>query len=464
VTGNGQVIPVIQSLRQLVLTGNASGLSDGQLLEQFVTRHDEAAFAVLVRRHGSMVWAVCQRVSQNPHDAEDAFQATFLVLVRKASAIGKPEFVGSWLHGVAYRVAMKVRAQSSRWKGQESLPEDLVTGELLPELAWRELQLVLDEEVNRLPAKYRAPFVLCYLEGKTYTQAARQLGWAAGTVSGRLARSRELLRARLARRGFGFSAGLLGTVLCQQAASAAVPVVVLNSTIKAAATVAAGGAATSVVSAKIAALTEGVLKTMVLSKLRTAVIGVVILGLVGLTGVMLAQLQADEQRSRPNVEIAPLAANPDAAVQKRNNSNQDPGKTKPAARAVALQFVFAFLTESDSAKVLEFFDPDADRKGRGKGTAVEVAKREVEQPRRLRESAKLREIVFFSTKEDVAKLAERYPGETMWGRLPAQIDQVQDGVGCLVVNEGPQEGTTGLGAFLFKKVGDNYRIVYMDDN
>lgn len=199
---------------------------------------------------------------------------------------------------------------------------------------------------------------------------------------------------------------------------------------------------------------------MFTTKLKVAAVMCLSVGLfVGTAGWTYRLLAGDQlTQSTFPVPAVTLQANVPAAA------NQDASKTKPVARAVALQFVSAFLAESDPAKVLQFFDPDADRKGRGKGTAVEIIKRELEQPRRLRESAKLREIVFFSTKEDVAKLAERYPGETMWGRLPAQIDQVKDGVGCLVVSGGPEEGTTGLGAFVFKKVGENYRIVYMDDN
>ncbi len=265
---NGNLSPVTHFLRHITLTEADSRLSDGELLQQFVAGRVDRAFAELIRRHGPMVWAVCQRVLHNEHDAEDAFQATFLVLVRRAGSLGKAELVGAWLHGVAYRTALRVRDQSRSCQTLANLPEGLLAADPLPDLAWCELQLVLDEELDRLPDKYRAPFVLCFLEGKTYVQAARQLGWPTGTLSKRLAKSRELMRVRLARRGLGISAGLLGTVLGQHASAGAVAGALMSSTIKAAATVAAGGAATSAVSAKVAALTQGVLKAMMLTKLK----------------------------------------------------------------------------------------------------------------------------------------------------------------------------------------------------
>ncbi len=297
---NGQLSPVTRILQRIVLAEGGSRLSDAQLLEEFVARRDELAFAALVRRHGPMVWAVCKRILRNEHDAEDAFQATFLILIRRAGSLARPEMVGSWLHGVAHRTALRARARSSRWQLQEILPEALLTAELLPQLAWRELQLVLDQEVDRLPERYRAPVVLCYLEGKTYTQAAQQLGWPAGTVSGRLAKARELLRARLAHRGLLLSAGLLGTILSEHAASADVPSALLDFTVKAATDVAAGGAAASVVSARVAVLTEGVMKAMWVSKLKWATVlllaaGVLAIGMGSVLDRTLAAGRADDK-------------------------------------------------------------------------------------------------------------------------------------------------------------------------
>jgi RNA polymerase sigma factor (sigma-70 family) len=227
-------------------------------------------------------------VLHNLQDAEDAFQATFLVLVRRGGSIAKPELLGGWLHGVAYRTALRMRAQSTRWHTQDELPENLLSPEPLAELVSRELQFVLDEEVNRLPAKLRTPFVLCCLEGKTYREAAQQLGWPAGTVSSRLADARESLRVRLVRRGFVLSAGLLGSILGNQAASGSVPVTLFGSTIKAATSVAAGKAIALAVSAKVVALTEGVLKAMLLHRLQKAVVSFLVLTMFGLATALVA--------------------------------------------------------------------------------------------------------------------------------------------------------------------------------
>jgi RNA polymerase sigma factor (sigma-70 family) len=176
-------------------------LTDTQLLKRFARQKDEAAFAALVRRHGPMVLAVCRRVLHDAHDAEDAFQATFLVLVRKARFIARPELLANWLYGVAYRVAVKARANANRRSAHERRAGAMTSVGSAPERIGSELRAVLDAELSHLPEKYRAPLVLCYLEGKTNEQAARLLGWPTGSISGRLARARELLRERLVSRG-----------------------------------------------------------------------------------------------------------------------------------------------------------------------------------------------------------------------------------------------------------------------
>jgi RNA polymerase sigma factor (sigma-70 family) len=216
-----------------------NGVSDAQLLESFLANHDETAFTALVRRHGPMVLAVCRRLLPNPHDAEDAFQATFLVLVRKAASLRRPQQLGNWLYGVAYRTALKARATAARRRSRERPLVDVPKEGPVAELVWRELRPLLDEELARLPDKYRTPVVLCCLEGVSKREAARQLGWPEGTLSTRLHQARELLRQRLTRRGLTLSSGVVAAALTQSAAPAAVPVSLTTLTAKAAALVAA---------------------------------------------------------------------------------------------------------------------------------------------------------------------------------------------------------------------------------
>jgi RNA polymerase sigma factor (sigma-70 family) len=185
-----------------ISTKQASGLTDGELLERFVTQRDETAFEALLVRHGPMVLNTCRRLLGHCPDAEDAFQATFLVLCRKAGGITKRQSVGSWLYKVAYRVCLRTKATAARQPlGGEHLLEP-ADRERACALDWREVRSVLDEELNRLPEKYRSPLVLHYLEGKTVEQAAQELGWRHGTVCTRLARGKALLRTRLTRRGW----------------------------------------------------------------------------------------------------------------------------------------------------------------------------------------------------------------------------------------------------------------------
>jgi RNA polymerase sigma factor (sigma-70 family) len=290
-----QMSGVIRHLCRAVLLREGAGLTDGQLLENFLSHRDEAAVAALVRRHGPMVWGVCRRVLPNYHDAEDAFQATFLVLVRKAGSIQPREMVANWLYGVARRTALKARATVARRKERETLvaemPEPAVTAQEL----WRDLRPLLDEELSRLPDKYRIAIVLCDLEGKTRKEAARHLGLPEGTLSGRLTRGRAMLAKRLARHGLAVSNGALAVVLAENAASASVPTSVVFSTIGAASRVATG-----TVSVQVVALTEGVLKAMSLTKFQTSVAAAIVIALLGLGGGLFTwQSLAAEQGSPP---------------------------------------------------------------------------------------------------------------------------------------------------------------------
>jgi RNA polymerase sigma factor (sigma-70 family) len=263
---------VIQHLRKDVLLQERSEMTDGRLLECFIEHRDETAFAALVKRHGPMVWGVCRRLLSH-HDAEDAFQATFLVLVRKAASIVPREMVANWLYGVAHQTALHSRRATARRRTRERQVTQMPELAVAEEDHRHDLQPLIDQELSRIPDMYRVAIVLCDLEGKTRKEAARQLGCPEGTVAAHLARGRALLAKRLARHGLAVSSGTVAALLSQSTASGHVPLSVVSSTIKTAVLVAAGQAvAAGMMSAKVAALAEGVLKAMTLTKYKTMLV------------------------------------------------------------------------------------------------------------------------------------------------------------------------------------------------
>jgi RNA polymerase sigma factor (sigma-70 family) len=205
----GQPSPLLRYIRRLACSAAGNGPTDGQLLERYVVDGHNAAFGVLVKRHGPMVHGVCRRILGNVHDADDALQAVFLVLMRSAHKIANTECIGSWLYGVAYRTALRAKRSAGRRRHAERNAPAAGFSEYESESVWTELRPVLDQEIARLPEKWRLPFVLCYLEGKTNTEAAHQLRWPLGTVATRLARARDRLRKRLTSRGAGLATGML---------------------------------------------------------------------------------------------------------------------------------------------------------------------------------------------------------------------------------------------------------------
>jgi RNA polymerase sigma factor (sigma-70 family) len=284
-----QTSKVIHHLRRAVLAQDGDGPTDGQLLGGFIERRDELAFAALVQRHGPLVWGVCRRLLEH-HDAEDAFQATFLVLFHKATSVQPREMVANWLHGVAYQTALHSRRTAARRRARERQVPEMPEPEAVQSDLWADLKPLLDQELSRLPDKFRSVLILCDLEGSTRKEAARQLGVPEGTVAGWLARARELLAKRLARHGVAVSSGTLVLLLSQNVSAAAVPAQVLSATMEAASLFAAGQAAAGALPVKVAALTEGVLKTMLMSKLKNAAVAVLVavlacsgFGLVGYT-------------------------------------------------------------------------------------------------------------------------------------------------------------------------------------
>jgi RNA polymerase sigma factor (sigma-70 family) len=259
----------------------ANDRTDAQLLESFVSEQDDAAFEALVLRHGPMVLGVCRRILGDNHDAEDAFQAVFLVLVRKADSVVPRAMVGNWLHGVAFRTAHKARVMNAKRLAREMhVRERPMVVDGGPDLAWHDLLPLLDQELQAMPDKYRAPIVLCDLEGKTRKQAALQLGWPEGTLSSRLALGRKMLARRLERRGLSPRAGAM-PLLVTPALAHSIPSSLLAATVQAGLLSAAGkGIAGIGVSASVAALTDAMVKAMLLTKLKLAVAVLLIVGAV----------------------------------------------------------------------------------------------------------------------------------------------------------------------------------------
>src|SRR5262245_23555449 len=314
---NGRIGTVLRHVRRLEAARDAESTPDCGLLERFVADGDEAAFEALVRRHGPMVLGVCRRVLRHSEDTEDAFQAAFLVLARRAAAVRKADSLGSWLHGVAYRVAANLRRDLARRRAREAVVADPPESAAAAEVSWQDVRVALDEELARLPERFQAPLVLCYLEGKTRDEAAHELGWSVGQLRGRLERGRELLRNRLTRRGLALSAALLGAALTHDA-SAALPATLVGAAVK----VAAGA-----VPAQVAALAGGVLRTMFVTKAKTVALLLCAVMAMGTAGVALHQAAPDQRAaaepgaeapvgeppvSKPEPEATPLAPAPAA--------------------------------------------------------------------------------------------------------------------------------------------------------
>lgn len=264
---SSQLTAVLRQIRALA-AGPGAEATDADLLDRFIDQRDEVAFAQLVRRHGPLISGLCQRMLADVHDAEDVFQATFLVLARKASTIRKRQSVGSWLYGVACRLARRARADRHRRRTQEVQAMPMSRLDPLNEVAWKEFLQAVDAEVQHLPEKYRQPVVLCYLGGQTNEQAAQQLGCPVGTVKIRLARARQLLSKRLTRKGLLLSAGLVATLETVPAAPAAVPTALIQGTTAAA--VAFAGGTVAGLSASVLQLAHEALPWVLSAKTKVA--------------------------------------------------------------------------------------------------------------------------------------------------------------------------------------------------
>jgi RNA polymerase sigma factor (sigma-70 family) len=257
----------LRQIRDTLLT-RENRLTDARLVAEFVDRRDQAAFTALVQRHGPMVLNVCRRLLCDPNDAEDAFQATFLVLMRKAPSLRRRELLANWLYGVAYRTALHARSVARRQRAKET-EAALYASAASPNDKWSELRIHLDHEISRLPDKYRLAVVLCELQGLSRRQAASQLRVLEGTLSSRLARARRILAARLARHCPDLATGAVAAVLMPQTTSAAVPPILLSGTTKMVQAAITGGSSVYAISANVTSIMEGALNAMLLTRVRT---------------------------------------------------------------------------------------------------------------------------------------------------------------------------------------------------
>jgi RNA polymerase sigma factor (sigma-70 family) len=292
--------PLLEYLRQVLGTPASGGVSDADLLRRFVTERDEAAFELLLWRHAAMVLHVCRQVLRDTEAAEDAFQATFLVFVRKANAISQRESLGGWLYRVAYRIALKARQQIQIRAHREREREAVDRPTDDPDQ--RELRRLICEEVDRLPAKYRAPIVACYLESWTHEEAAKQLGVPQGTVASRLARGRELLRRRLVRRGVALTTSSLLAVMSVQTAHAA-----MTASIDSALHTTKAFTSGTAVSPRITALAEGVLKAMHWTCVKIVTFVFLVVGLGGVGVTLWASAKTEAVALRTDAEATPKA-------------------------------------------------------------------------------------------------------------------------------------------------------------
>jgi RNA polymerase sigma factor (sigma-70 family) len=272
----------IQGLR--VLAGDASQVRDEELVQELESAQSEPAFAVLVRRHGPLVLNVCRRVLGHDHDAEDAFQATFLVLARRAKSIRKVSSLAAWLHGVAYRVALKMKVDSFRRQRRERLATTRLELELPADMSMREVGVIVHEEIERLPETQRQPLLLCYFEGLSQEEAAQQLGWPRGTLKRRFERGRDRLRKVLQRRGLALGVPVVAGLFADFA-SAAVPSALSEVTVKSGVLAFAGKELpSSLVSQQVVSTVRKILRSMWLSQLGTMVMSFTCLVLVAGAG------------------------------------------------------------------------------------------------------------------------------------------------------------------------------------
>jgi RNA polymerase sigma factor (sigma-70 family) len=324
----------LHRLTRGAFTGTLAEQSDRQLVEQLLAGPGEAAFEAILRRHGPMVYRVCWRVLHQEQDVEDAFQATFLILVQQSRAVHKRDSLASWLHGVAHRVALRARAAAAK-RCRHEHEASVGDGMSADDLSWREVRAVLDSELAELPEKWRLPLILCYLEGLTQDEAAGQIGWSKRTLRRRLEEARVALGRRLARRGIVWPAALAPVLLSDCAATTALRQGIIRSTVQAGAALAAGKpAAGGLISANVAALMQGVAKAASASKLQVATIVLVLTAVAGVGFIKAATVLLGDRGPRQSVPAGKAATGHPTLEASRKAAKRDPEVPQGARRPV----------------------------------------------------------------------------------------------------------------------------------
>jgi RNA polymerase sigma factor (sigma-70 family) len=311
---------VLRHIREMVAAENLGKLSDQVLLKRFTTNHEEEAFGELVRRHGPLVLGVCRRVLGNLHDAEDVFQATFLVLAQKGHTIGSAA-LGSWLYQVAYRTALRVRTRTASRSSHERQAAPRQPADPLAEVTGRELLSVLDEELQHLSDNHRTPLLLCYLQGLTQDEAARQLGWSLRTLRRRLEQARQRLRLRLSRRGLTLAAALVAAGVGHEASAGALPPLLAASTVGLVAQVVQGASA---LPESLAPVVDGALQALLVPQPKAAALGVLLL--VGVLALGIGALTRSAGANLQPQDTAALHAPPEVKERAKNDSGKPAGK------------------------------------------------------------------------------------------------------------------------------------------
>jgi RNA polymerase sigma factor (sigma-70 family) len=327
------IAPLLRQLRRLRPTKQST---DASLLGFFIARRDEAAFAELVERHGTMVFQVCRRLLGQQQDAEDAFQATFLTLARAAPSIRRRQSLASWLHGVAHRTSLAMYRSNARRVRREAVARSAATASPVAQLVWHEVQAILESEIERLPENYRSVFIMCYLEGRSRVEVARELEIKEGTISSRLDQARKRLRERLRQRGISLTAALGAVALTQESVQAAVSLSLLSQTVRAAVAYAVDASALGTVSAEVAGIViatgKGVVSMKLVPMIAITVLVASLAAGVACFGPTFTKLPQDEQAKRAKLEAVP------SAEAKRVDQYGDPLPSGALARLGTVRF------------------------------------------------------------------------------------------------------------------------------